>query len=298
MTLLGLFLGLVTACLWALSPILLKVGMRGVRREDINPMRSFGFLGGMTLIALASRSGGFVPSTLWAVPLVVVNVYLGNVLGDYLYFGAIKELGVSRAVAVGSSYPLMVMIVSSLWLGERPSIWHAGATLAIVAGLALLRMERSREEAEAYPLKGYVKALSASLCWGVSIPITKWLVTSGGFSPVGANWWRSLALFVIAWGMWFLGPGKQRSRRAALLKIPLKTWLVLNASGAVGLALGGYTFAVALRICPASLITPITASSPLITALAAVWFMKERLARHQWIGVGMVVLGSGVIGIL
>lgn len=298
MTMLGLLLGVLTACLWALSPILLKIGMRGVRMDDVNPMRSFGFFGGMTMIALISGSGGFIPSSMLAIPLALVNVYLGNVLGDYLYFGAIKELGVSRAVAVGSSYPLMVTAVSALWLKERPSVWHLMATLAIVAGLGLLRMERSSQEAASYPLKGYIKAIGASLCWGVSIPITKWLVTAGGFSPVGANWWRSLGLLVITWGMWLAGPGRRPARRRALMRMPLRTWLILNGSGAIGLALGGYTFAVALRTAPASLITPITASSPIITALAAVWFMGERLARHQWVGVGMVVLGSGVIGIL
>ncbi|WP_281745715.1 DMT family transporter [Thermanaerovibrio acidaminovorans] len=295
---LGLFLGLVTACFWAISPILLKVGMRGVRREDVNPMRSFGFLLGMTLIALLTRSGGFVPNGTLAAVMVVLNVVLGNYLGDQLYFEAIKELGVSRAVSVGSSYPLMVTLVSVLWLKERPGVLHLMATGLIVLGLVLLKMEPHREGERVYPIGGYIKALGAAACWGVSIPMTRWLVTAGGLSPVGANWWRSLTLVVVAWGLWFRGPGSRPERRRALARIPLKTWLILNVAGAIGLALGGYTFAVALTMSPASLITPITASSPIITALVAVAFMGERLARHQWIGVGMVVLGSAIIGAL
>ena len=43
--------------------------------------------------------------------------------------------------------------------------------------------------------------------------------------------------------------------------------------------------------------TPITAASPLLTALTATLFLGDRLRPHQWGGIALVVLGSAAIGL-
>ena len=300
MSLLGLLLSLATAVLWAASPLLLKLGTRGTEQDEMNPIRSLGFLGAAAVLALAADPGALAPPPVLRVALpLLANVFLGNVLGDVLYFAALRSIGVSRAVAISSAYPLMVTLLSVVWLGERPSSLALGATGAIVAGLVLLRLEPSGGAGAPprYPLKGYLCALAAAGCWGLSIPLTKWLVTAGGFVPLGVNFWRSAVLVPLAWGIWLRQTRGKPEKRRRLLRVPLRSWGALVGAGATGLALGGFVFALALTLAPASLVTPITAASPLLTALTATLFLGDRLRPHQWGGIALVVLGSAAIGL-
>ena len=296
----GLVLSLGTAGLWAASPLLLRLGMVGVAPDEVNPVRSLGFWGASAILLFALDPGSLIPPAPGRVGLpLFANVLLGNILGDVLYFAAIRQIGVSRAVAISSAYPLMVTLLSVVWLGERPSSLALGATGAIVAGLVLLRLEPS-EGAGApprYPLKGYLCALAAAGCWGLSIPLTKWLVTAGGFVPLGVNFWRSAVLVPLAWGIWLRQTRGKPEKRRRLLRVPLRSWGALMGAGATGLALGGFVFALALTLAPASLVTPITAASPLLTALTATLFLGDRLRPHQWGGIALVVLGSAAIGL-
>ena len=295
----GLVLSLGTAGLWAASPLLLRLGMVGVAPDEVNPVRSLGFWGASAILLFALDPGSLIPPAPDRVGLpLFANVLLGNILGDVLYFAAIRQIGVSRAVAVSSSYPLVVTLISVLWLGERPSLLALAATGIIVAGLVLLRLEpRESEVHRRLPLRGYLCALAAALCWGLSIPLTKWLVTTGGFTPLGVNFWRSSLLVVLAWSIWLLQTRGRPDLRGQIRRVPLRSWAALAGAGAAGLALGGFAFALALTLAPASLVTPLTAASPLLTALVATLFLGDRLRPYQWGGIVLVALGSAAIGL-
>lgn len=293
---------LLTAICWAASPVLLKHGMKSADFFEINIIRALGFWGVCGAYVLVTSPGDLVwrhaPAFLGALG---VNVLLGNILGDLLYFRALADIGVSRAVAIGSTYPFVAAGVSHFWLGEPITLPLLLGTGAIVGGLILLRMEKAPAEGASlmpHPVRGFFGALTAGIFWGFGIPITKWLVAFQGVSPGTVNFWRSLILVLMAGALWLFPRGDTplRKRFLRLGEIPWQGWLSILASGGVGLGVAGFMFISVLRFAPASVVTPLTSTSPLLTVLFAVSFLGERLRPVQWVGTAFIVAGSAAVG--
>jgi drug/metabolite transporter (DMT)-like permease len=118
-------------------------------------------------------------------------------------------------------------------------------------------------------------------------------------TPIGSVFWRSFLLLFFVWGIWARTAWKGKTPKSALARLrglSRRTWFSLLAAGALSLALGGFFFALALKFAPASIVTPITASSPLLTALFARFCLKERTRPLQWAGIAMIVIGSVAVG--
>jgi drug/metabolite transporter (DMT)-like permease len=64
----------------------------------------------------------------------------------------------------------------------------------------------------------------------------------------------------------------------------------------VGLSLGGVLFTLSLQTAPVSLVTPITATSPFLTALFSFFVLREPTRAVQWAGIAFIVGGSAAIG--
>ncbi len=84
------------------------VGMRRANLYEVNFIRALGFTGVCGAWLLATDPSAMI----WHHPLpllgaVGVNVMLGNILGDLLYFQSLSDIGVSRAAAITSTYPLV-----------------------------------------------------------------------------------------------------------------------------------------------------------------------------------------------
>lgn len=292
---------LLTAVCWAASPLLLKFGMRSADFFEINFVRAMGFAGVCVAWLLATDPAALIwtqaPILLGAVGC---NVLLGNILGDLLYFQALSDIGVSRSVAITSTYPLVAAGISAFWLGEPLTVPLLLGTVSIVGGLILLRLEGDSPEARDFPhpVRGFLGALTAGIFWGLGIPITKWLVAFQGVAPSTVNLWRSLVLLAFSGVLWML-PRKNISlgqRFRHLGEISPTGWLSILASGGVGLGVAGFMFISVLQFAPASVVTPLTSTSPLLTTLFAVFVMGERLRRVQWIGTLLVVVGSAAVG--
>ncbi len=259
-------------------------------------MRSFGFLGTMVLLVLLQGRGLPVPLRGLNLLLLTASTLLGNVIGDTLYLSSIAKIGVGRAVAVTSIYPLVVTSLSALWLGEKITLPVLAGTVCVVLGLNLLRKESGADSSVGVETKtGFILALATALCWGLSIPVTRRLLLETGLSSQDLNFWRSLIFLPAVWTFWALRCllGFHHPRR--VLEITRRSWIELNIAGAIALALGGTFLALALQRAPASVVTPITASSPLISTLLAIFFLKENSTRRQWIGIVLVVIGSTIV---
>ncbi|WP_300526662.1 DMT family transporter [Aminiphilus sp.] len=312
MTLAGLLLCAGTAICWASSPLLLREGMKSFSYQEINAVRSLGFLGGsiVVLLTLLGTSATF-PTSPFLLGVVLCNVLLGNILGDVAYFAAIKSIGVSRAVAISSAYPLVVTAVSWLWLGEHITLHVLAGTVCIVLGLVFLRMEGHDREQPQAATKGFLLSILAALCWGIGIPISKWLISSAGMDPVTFNFLRALTLVPLTWGIWLSSAKGRREAKTFLSRrdetsrgdnavsagktLALRRLSVVLA-GVVGLSLGGVLFTLSLRTAPVSLVTPITATSPFLTALFSFFVLREPTRAVQWAGIAFIVGGSAAIG--
>ena len=296
LTPIGIVLALTTALCWAIVPLIYRRNMGDLSFPEVNAIRSFGFVGAMVLLVLFQGTG--MPPALRGPHflLLLAATLLGNVFGDVLYLSSIAKIGVGRAVAITSTYPLVVTVLSALWLGERITLPIAVGTVSVVAGLNLLRKGNDDDRGHLPEAKrGFLLALATALCWGLSIPVTRWLLLETDLSSMDLNFWRSLVFFPSVWALWLLRCRLGYHRPERILALKGRSWLALNGAGALALALGGTLLALALQRAPASVVTPITASSPLVSTLLAILFLGETSTRRQWAGIVLVVVGSAII---
>jgi drug/metabolite transporter (DMT)-like permease len=140
--------------------------------------------------------------------------------------------------------------------------------------------------------KGLLYAAGSAICSGVNLPILKLLMVWGNWTPTENYFVRAACLFVVIWTMRLFLRRWSPGAITDLRRLPRFAWLSLLASGAVGNALSGVLFSVCIQRFAVSVVTPITASSPLMTVILSRIFFKERLSKIQNAGVLLVIVGS------
>jgi len=296
----GLFYSLLTAFCWGTVPVIYRRNMVQMPFEKMNALRSFGFLGAMALLVCVYASHSFLKVPLHVIGMISLACLVGNVIGDVLFMKSIGLLGVGKASAITSISPLVVMVISVFWLKESVTLLGAAGALAIIFGLNLVRrtegiQRRSPEEANLR--KGFMLAVLTALCWGCSFPVTKWILTNTDVDVVSLNFWRAASFVPFSWAFWLLRALGMPQRETSLFTASRGIFLELLAAGALALALGGFFLARALERAPASLVSPLTSSYPLIAAAWGVFLFQERLNRMQLAGVCAIIGGSVVISL-
>ena len=295
MYVLWILMSALTACCWAASPILLKRGMDGLSFLEVNAIRSIGSFGVLLTITLATDPAFLV----WSAPsvfflVILANTVFGNIVGDILYFAAIRHLGVSRAVPITSSYPLIVTAVSAFFFGESVTWNIILGTVLVILGVVLLRFEVAGGDRPAMAARGFLCALGAALAWGFTVPLTKYLLLQG-IPGITIAFWRSVFLVGCTWIHW--GIGTARADRGRIARVSPRAARAIVGAGACGLGVGVFTFPKAVTLIPLSIVTPITGTSPLLTALFGIFVMREQSTAAQWTGIALIVAGSVAVGL-
>jgi DME family drug/metabolite transporter len=282
----------------------MKYGMRRAGPNEVNPIRSFGFLAMMIAVMIITQPGRWPAISPLMALAVILNVGMSSVLGDQLYIYSINKIGASLAVSVSSSYPLITTVVSIFLLDEKITSLIWVGTIFIIVGLFAIthgaggknRAGAVKNKKERHAAKtmmvGVILASASAICSGVNTPIVKILMHKGGWNPVETYFLRSVAYILVVWSLRLVEWKKFPHIVMPLRKVRLKAWLAFIAGGCIALALGGILFAICVDVLPVSVVTPITASSPFITVLIARFFYREKLTRLQNVGVGLVIVGS------
>ncbi len=118
--LLGIAAALTSAFSWAVSTILIKVGMRGKSPIAVNVIRLY--IVSVLFAGIFLVTGGRFSEIASLPPLTLVVAFVsaqfGFVIGDYFYFNALNIAGVSRTVPITSTYPLWTILWDFLFLGR------------------------------------------------------------------------------------------------------------------------------------------------------------------------------------
>lgn len=290
----GILFALGASLCWGTVPVIYKLGMGKVLMEKMNAIRSFGFLGSSLIIFWLAGEGSMEGAS-WVILVGLASaVLLANVAGDLLFFIGIDAIGVGKATAVTCSYPLFVTVISVALLGESVTVMTLSATIAVIAGLVLLRSRSiAQVEGSGATLKGLAASLGAAFLWGGSLVVTRWAVLESDLGPAALNLWRALFFMPISWGWWscrYLSMGGKD--RPDFFRTDGKSWIALVLAGALALSIGGFSITKAMMLAPASLVSPIAATSPLIAAIWGRLLFSERLSPSQLLGVVLIIAGS------
>ena len=135
-------------------------------------------------------------------------------------------------------------------------------------------------------LLGMVSSLSAAVCFGTTFVISRHVVTEYTSAPVGA--FLSILSGAVLMSI-IMSRDLSKDRYA-----PKRGFILMTLAGMCG-AVGAMGSFFALSHAPVTIVSPVTATSPLVILLLAHLFLRrlERVTLRLWIGSLLVV--SGVI---
>jgi transporter family protein len=132
---------LLTAVVWGLAPAFEKMGLDGKIDPFIGVVIRTIPIALITFVALffMGRTHELARIDLKSALLVASGGILAGLVGQFLFYSALKSGEASVVVPVAAIYPLIALVVSILFLGEAITWQKAvGATL-VAGGVMLLR---------------------------------------------------------------------------------------------------------------------------------------------------------------
>ncbi|MBU6997665.1 MAG: DMT family transporter [Theionarchaea archaeon] len=285
----GELLAVLAAFCWAAGGPIYRKGLDTTDPWSGNLMRlalaSLGFLALMVTQGTLSESLARV-STSIAVWLIL-SAFTALVLGDCLLLRSLKDIGVARTIPISSTYPLFVVAWSALFYGKETSLLMVLGTVFIVVAIKLISEPKQKLSVDAsLYTKGAVIALSAAICWSISIVMLDYLTKVLPSEAVAG--FRFIVSSVILSAI--------VSRSGFFWDKNSLMWI--GIAGGLVLIVSNYAFVEAIRMVGSATVAPITSVYPVISVFVAAIFLREKLTPKvlagtflSFSGVMLVILG-------
>jgi len=281
---------MMTAFLWGFANIFAKVSTQklGVARiaglvavvEGITYFAAFFFWHNNTTIDLGNGA------------LAVTSSFVG--IAAYLcFFESVVDGQVAILGTISAAYPSLTVIGALAFLSESLTAAQLVGVAAVICGIITLSYERNPHSRYSVPRRSLFFALSAFALWGFWSLTAKIAVSKIGAGNVFGFYAFSAVTAPLVY-MWF------RRTRPGPLSVETSSW-VSWVFGATGLALnvcGTLAFTFALSAGLASLVVPISSAYPIVTVMAALLLLGEKLNRLQLTALACVITGLLIIAIV
>ena len=215
-----------------------------------------------------------------------------NLTGTLLLLKGYERGKVGVVTGIAASY-VLVPLAYSFVIGEQITWVMAAGVLVIMAGVAIFysasMQEKSVQESPeaASARMPIVLALGAALFWGLAIVV---LDEGTQVSVTG-----TLALSQVPQVAFTLVAVLLASRTSrAFAGVSPRAIVVLAAAG-VALALGNIAFFTAADEGDIGVVSVLASLSPLVTALLALAFLRERLERREILALAVVLGGTALV---
>jgi DME family drug/metabolite transporter len=269
-----------SALAWALTSVAMRpIAGRALWRSSVLRIAAC-----VPLLAAYAWPSGALARAMEAPPLawmwLLGSTASSMVVGDSLYFLAAARIGVSRALPIASTFPLLTTIGAVLLLGEPPSLALLVGTTLVVLAVGLIGGERvsdgRRLDATGLVLSGLAACLWAAsgLFLGQALRL---------LDPLAANLIR-FPLAALLFG------GYVVAVRPAEHLTPRLVWLSLAA--AVGTLTSALLFLTGIAGAGVARGVALNATSPVFSAALAGLLLHERITRRTALGIVSSVAGT------
>ncbi|MFA4718861.1 DMT family transporter [Pyrococcus kukulkanii] len=281
---LGVGLALGAAFVWALTSVLSKISMAKINPVSLNTLRLFissaFYIPLIIFLRLISNKGW----EWWAI--VIVSGIIGFTIADWLFLEGMNIIGVSRASILVTPHPILTMVLAHYLLGRplNASI-AAGAVMIVIAVLILVSEAMDNKEMS---WKGIAFVVTAEVLWTVAVLITDWLVHGESAVLITGLRISSGALGALVFAS---------TLREDIKRMNAKDWGLVVVITVLGTILGQYFFIKSISLVSSSIATPVTESSPVMAALMAVAFLKEKFTKRLAVSLVLTTLGITLIGL-
>jgi len=267
------------------------------------------------LAAKSSRKFGFVLTLFWAQFIgfllilfyFILNFHNFDIRGVikfipliiiYSIFATISILAFFRALTIGeislvspitSSWAMITVILSVLFLSETLKSYQSIAIFLIIIGIILISIDVNQFFRKNRPFfsAGIKEAFIAMFGFGFAMFLLAILIKSvSWFMPAFLSR-LFISIFLILYA--------SSSKHTLIAKIQSGWILILIIASLDVIATFAYSFGVSSVL--SSIVAPIAAASPLVTTILAQIFLKEKLALNKIFGIIMTILGLILISI-
>lgn len=260
------------------------------RKIDSKSLAFWGALIGFTISSL------YVPFALPQLKeislfLVVFCLLLGLLViaGSLCYYEALKKGNPSLVGIIGSSFPLVTVILSIILFKEQITSLQGIVIIVIILGLILSTLNIDELKRKKVVVNnGVWLSLMTMLFWGIfgtliKIPIAK----IGWFWP---NW-----LWLSAFPLIYLYMKITKAKLAALRKKSVVLPVVLSI---ILVRIAEFSYNLGLTKGNASIVAPIAGANPILFVILAYFIFKEPLHKHQIVGIASVLGGIVILSAL
>ena len=249
--------------------------------EKLNPFSALivRYLFGVVLLFLfIPFFTDFVFPSIDFIPYILFTTLIGSAAVIF-YYKAVKETKVSLVTAITKNYFLVTIIFSFLFLQETLSLIQIFAVILIVFALLLLSFEKNKLKFKIE--KGVLYSFLTFIGWGAYFAMIKPIVLI--LNPFNTTLITETMIFFMIL-IYSLSTKKEINLSETKSNLFLLT-------GTVFLTIGLVAYYISIELIGASLSAVVIATSPLITAMLARIFLKEKLVLRQYFALLLSVTG-------
>ena len=271
--------------------ILIRVGTQRVAAPTAT---FFSLLAGSALVvclALVLRLSDIRALSLEALGWIALMGAMAYPIARVLVSTSVAMIGASRTAPTNSVQPIFALGLAIVILGERPSLLVGVGTPMVVGGLILVVLAGNVGGAASRVLAtrnlGYLLALAGAATFASRDVISRHVVS--GIAPPLVS-----AAFALAIGGGILLLFTHRDVARSLRRVPAKYILACGLAGVCqGLAVAALF--QALSRAPVTVVSPISASSPLITLVLSLIFLRRLELINAFLVAGTLLSVAGVV---
>lgn len=244
---------------------------------------------GIILALIVVVDGIPASATLEAVGL---SALLGavNTLATLLLYRALTIGKIALVSPIVSTYGGVALLLSLL-TGDAIGIGSIFSLLLMLAGIVVVSVVHDSDSQEAPAsadgLRGIPEAVTAAVALGIHFWAFQFVV-----GPLGAYIPTMIGRIVTM----ILLPLLARPLRQSVAVPPRDLWLKIGLAAFVTM-LGEVAYNIGVQGTTPGIVAVLSSLFSPVTVLLALVFLHERLARHQWIGVGIIFAATLLIGL-
>ena len=276
-------LALAAGVCWAVGAVLIKHGV-----DTIPPLWNYIINNALAVLIWIPAVLILSKSRIQIPPIRVLLIILAaSVLFQFFYYSLSKGQ-VSLTGTVIAIYPVITIVLSYLFLGERLSTLQYLIVALILMGGVAVAFPSKKKVARSGGISWLPWGLGGAICIGTGDFLSKLSINQiGSYSHI-----VFLALISVALsGVNYVVDRPNRTAPRLLSRSFLPTFfgIVLHLAGAL-------CFLLAFDYGPVSLISPVSSVYPALLAFLAVRFLKDKISLVQGIGIGVITGGLVIIG--
>ncbi len=219
--------------------------------------------------------------------LIVTLALLALFLGTICYYEALKIANRILVGTIASSFPIVTVILSLIFLGEKISFQQILAIVIIFVGLLLSVFNTKILNSKSFGSKGVLLAVITMLSWGAYFTFIKVPVEKVGW------FWPNYISFLIFPIIYIF----MKIRKIKLEKPTLNGALITLAISTILVRIAELSFNFGVSRGLVAIVAPISGANPTLFVILAFFFLKDPIKKQQIVGIITTLIGIVLLSV-